>query len=249
MEAFAVPIKPGKEEAWKSWAAEISGARKAEFDDMNERMGLTTHAAWLQQNADGSQLAVVVSRRARRARVPRQARRVESWIRLRVPGECRGHPSDGLLGTSTAGAGALPLAATSGRRLLEVGRPRTSFDLRPTRPHAERRCEPSGRRRRTSHSIRVRFRDTVSCGYARTMGTPYRTPSVRRSPRSVHRAQGEPGSRRNRALSIYRIDVQWPPSGITGHSKDFTIPMSTAAPAFSAARTSASSSKTPLLPA
>ena len=60
MEAFAVPIKPGKEEAWKSWAAEISGARKAEFDDMNERMGLTTHAAWLQQNADGSQLAVVV---------------------------------------------------------------------------------------------------------------------------------------------------------------------------------------------
>jgi hypothetical protein len=27
---------------------------------MNERMGLTTHAAWLQQNPDGSQLAVVV---------------------------------------------------------------------------------------------------------------------------------------------------------------------------------------------
>src|SRR4029453_4526264 len=51
VEAFAVPIKPGKEETWKSWAAEISGARKAEFDDMNERMGLSTHAAWLQQNA------------------------------------------------------------------------------------------------------------------------------------------------------------------------------------------------------
>jgi hypothetical protein len=44
------------------------------------------------------------------------------------------------------------------------------------------------------------------------------------------------------------VDVQWPLSGITGHSKDLTIPMSTAAPAFSAARTSASSSKTPLLP-
>ena len=28
--------------------------------EMNERMGLTTHAAWLQQNPDGSQLAVVV---------------------------------------------------------------------------------------------------------------------------------------------------------------------------------------------
>ena len=60
MEAFAVPIKPGKEETWKSWAAETNGARKAEFDEMNQRMGITTHAAWLQQNPDGSRLAVVV---------------------------------------------------------------------------------------------------------------------------------------------------------------------------------------------
>jgi hypothetical protein len=60
VEAFAVPIKPGKEETWKSWIAETNGARKAEFDEMNQRMGLTTHAAWLQQNPDGSQLAVVV---------------------------------------------------------------------------------------------------------------------------------------------------------------------------------------------
>ena len=60
VEAFAAPIKPGKEETWNSWAAEMNGARKAEFDEMNERMGLTTHAAWLQQNPDGSQLAVVV---------------------------------------------------------------------------------------------------------------------------------------------------------------------------------------------
>lgn len=60
VEAFAVPIKPGKEETWKSWIAETNGARKAEFDEMNERMGLTTHAAWLQQNPDGSRLAVVV---------------------------------------------------------------------------------------------------------------------------------------------------------------------------------------------
>jgi hypothetical protein len=60
VEAFAAPIKPGKEESWKSWAAEMNGARKAGLDDMNERMGLTLHAAWLQQNPDGSQLAVVV---------------------------------------------------------------------------------------------------------------------------------------------------------------------------------------------
>lgn len=60
MEAFAVPIKPGKEETWKAWVGEMTGTRKAEFDDLNERMGLTTHAAWLQTNPDGSQLVIVV---------------------------------------------------------------------------------------------------------------------------------------------------------------------------------------------
>ncbi|MEX1046153.1 MAG: hypothetical protein WD757_06710 [Actinomycetota bacterium] len=60
MEAFAVPIKPGKTEAWKSWADEMTGPRKADFDDLNKRHGLTTHAAWLQQNPDGSHLVVVV---------------------------------------------------------------------------------------------------------------------------------------------------------------------------------------------
>jgi hypothetical protein len=60
MEAFAIPMKPGKAEVWKSWTAELTGPRKAEFDDMNQRLGVTTHAAWLQENPDGSQLAVVV---------------------------------------------------------------------------------------------------------------------------------------------------------------------------------------------
>lgn len=60
MEAFAIPIKPGKEETWKSFIADLTGSRKADFDDFNQRMGLTTHAAWLQQNPDGSQLAIVV---------------------------------------------------------------------------------------------------------------------------------------------------------------------------------------------
>ena len=49
-------------------------------------------------------------------------------------------------------------------------------------------------------------------------------------------------------LSRMRNRCQWPPSEITGQTNDFTIPMSKAAPAFSAARTSESSSKTPSLP-
>src|SRR4026208_1323719 len=60
MEAMAVPIKPGKLETWKAWCGERTGARKAEFDDMNQRLGLTTHASWHQANPDGSDLAVVV---------------------------------------------------------------------------------------------------------------------------------------------------------------------------------------------
>lgn len=60
MDAFAVPIKPGKSEVWKTWIGELTGSRKAELEEMNERYGLTTHAAWLQSNPDGSELAVVV---------------------------------------------------------------------------------------------------------------------------------------------------------------------------------------------
>ena len=60
MEAFAVPIKPGKVETWKSWVGELTGSRQADFDDLNARMGLTLHAAWLQENPDGSSLVVVV---------------------------------------------------------------------------------------------------------------------------------------------------------------------------------------------
>jgi hypothetical protein len=60
VEAFAIPINPGKEEAWKSWVAEMTGPRKADRDDFNQRMGLTTHAAWLQPNPDGSSLVILV---------------------------------------------------------------------------------------------------------------------------------------------------------------------------------------------
>ncbi len=57
MEAMAIPIKSGKLQTWKSWCGELTGPRKAEFDDMNQRLGLTTHASWHQANPDGSELA------------------------------------------------------------------------------------------------------------------------------------------------------------------------------------------------
>lgn len=50
---FAAPILPGKTEAWKQAIAELSGPRKADFDDWNRRLGLTRHVASLQQTPDG----------------------------------------------------------------------------------------------------------------------------------------------------------------------------------------------------
>ncbi len=60
MGAMAVPIVPGKLEAWEAWIAELNGPRKAGFDEMNERYGITGHRVWLQQTPDGQQLAIVV---------------------------------------------------------------------------------------------------------------------------------------------------------------------------------------------
>ena len=41
------PILDGKIDTWKAWIAELNGARSADLKDMNQRMGLTRHAAWL----------------------------------------------------------------------------------------------------------------------------------------------------------------------------------------------------------
>ncbi len=59
MGAIAVPIMPGQLEGWEAWIAELNGPRKAEFDDMNQRHGLTSHRAWLQQTPDGQMVIAV----------------------------------------------------------------------------------------------------------------------------------------------------------------------------------------------
>jgi hypothetical protein len=59
--AMAAPIVPGKEEAWAEFTDQLTGARKAEFDDFNTRHRLTDHRTWLQRNPDGSSLAIVVA--------------------------------------------------------------------------------------------------------------------------------------------------------------------------------------------
>jgi hypothetical protein len=60
MQAMAVPIKPDKLDTWLAWCADLKGSRKQEFDAMNERLGLTTHASWHQPTPDGHHFAIVV---------------------------------------------------------------------------------------------------------------------------------------------------------------------------------------------
>ncbi len=59
--AMAAPIVPGKEAAWEEWAGQLTGARKAEFEDFNTRHRLTDHRAWLQKNPDGSSVVIVIA--------------------------------------------------------------------------------------------------------------------------------------------------------------------------------------------
>ena len=60
MPAIAVPLAADKLDAWDSWIADLNGPRKAAFDDMNARHGLTEHRAYLQPTPDGNFLVLAV---------------------------------------------------------------------------------------------------------------------------------------------------------------------------------------------
>ncbi len=54
MPATAVPLAAEKLGAWERWVEELKGPRKAGFDDMNARLGLTEHRAYLQPTPDAT---------------------------------------------------------------------------------------------------------------------------------------------------------------------------------------------------
>lgn len=57
---FAAPVLPGKTDAWRAWVAEMEGSRSAEFAEFNTRLGLSRHAAALQQTPQGDLVAVIL---------------------------------------------------------------------------------------------------------------------------------------------------------------------------------------------
>ncbi len=55
---FAVPILPGKTEAWKQAISEIRNARKSEYEESRRRMGLTREVVSLQQSPHADYVVV-----------------------------------------------------------------------------------------------------------------------------------------------------------------------------------------------
>src|SRR3954470_2931094 len=60
MPAMAAPLASGKLDAWEAWSGELTCPRRAEFEAMNQRHGLTEHRAYLQPLPDGNYLVLVV---------------------------------------------------------------------------------------------------------------------------------------------------------------------------------------------
>ena len=59
MGLVVAPILEGKLEAWKSWNGELTGSRKNEFDEFNQRYGLSRHDIWCVEAPNGA-MAVVL---------------------------------------------------------------------------------------------------------------------------------------------------------------------------------------------
>jgi hypothetical protein len=59
MGLVVMPIVDGKLEAWKEWAAELQGPRRADFEDLNRRHRLTRHDAWLAETPAGPIVVVL----------------------------------------------------------------------------------------------------------------------------------------------------------------------------------------------
>jgi hypothetical protein len=61
MPALAAPLAADKLDDWEAWAADLTGPRRAELEDMNSRLGLEEHRAYLQPMPDGNFLVLVVA--------------------------------------------------------------------------------------------------------------------------------------------------------------------------------------------
>src|SRR5947207_308556 len=50
---MALPLQPGKTEAWKKWVQEMGGIRLSEYQASRRKLGITREASFLQQTPQG----------------------------------------------------------------------------------------------------------------------------------------------------------------------------------------------------
>jgi hypothetical protein len=107
MYAFAVPIPAGKTEAIRRLTDTCLGARKAEYDDMQRRSGVTEESYWLQADPTGDVMIVVSNsdQRAFAAIMANPQTEFDRWYRTQIteifgtdPGEPWGAPNE-LIGS------------------------------------------------------------------------------------------------------------------------------------------------------
>ena len=88
MTAIAVPLIEDKIDAWKSWVKdECLGSRKEEFEEFNERMGLTLHRAFLSESPHGPVAIVLLEGPGAETFLQKLATSQEpfdEWFRARV---------------------------------------------------------------------------------------------------------------------------------------------------------------------
>ena len=54
---LAMPILPGRQEAWRRFAQELQGSRRSEHAEFSQRLGITGEQVWLRQ-APGEDIAI-----------------------------------------------------------------------------------------------------------------------------------------------------------------------------------------------
>jgi hypothetical protein len=52
--SFVVPVLPGTEQAHREWMDALAGARREEYHSAWKNAGVTRHAVWQQQTANGT---------------------------------------------------------------------------------------------------------------------------------------------------------------------------------------------------
>lgn len=59
MGVVVVPIPNDKVESWKEWAKSLGSEKSSEFNEFNERYGLTRHNAWLAETPGGTMVVAM----------------------------------------------------------------------------------------------------------------------------------------------------------------------------------------------